>query len=368
MSGWGDAMSDTKRILLLAPDMEAGGSERVFTTLLRHIDRSKFKPELALLQKKGPLLGEIPQDVPIHEIGATRARYALPGIIRTIRQRRPDVVMSILGHINLALMLCRPLLPRGTQLIARESNIVSRTLAKTQSSLPLGALYRWLYPFFDMVVCQSREMFEDFTSHHGLSADKAVTINNPVDVNMVRVKAQDGKSGLPDGVVNLVAAGSLTMQKGFDLLLDAFARLPREQFFLTILGEGPERASLEAAATRLGVSDEIDFRGYVDNPWAVMGAADIFVLSSRYEGFPNVVLESLACGTPVAAFGCPGGLNEIIRSGENGMLVEPEDVEGLATVIQSIIPFDRDGVVQDCKERFGVEVVIEQYEELLSRL
>jgi len=368
MSGWGDAMSDAKRVLLLAPDMEAGGSERVFTTLLRHVSRSRFQPELALLQKKGALLGDVPSDVPVYEIGVTRARYALPGIIRTIWQRRPDVVMSTLGHMNLALMVCKPMLPRGTRLIARESNIVSRTLAKTQSSLPLGTLYRWLYPHFDTVVCQSRDMLEDFTSCHGLPVDKAVVINNPVDVNMVRAKAEGGQSGLPDGVVNLVAVGSLTMQKGFDLLLDAFARLPRKQFFLTILGEGPERASLQAAAIRLGVGDEIDFRGHVDNPWAAMGAADMFVLSSRYEGFPNVVIESLACGTSVVAFKCQGGLNEIIKPGENGMLVETEDVGALATAIKSFPQFDRDGVTQDCTERFGVEAVIEQYEQLFFRL
>ena len=171
-----------------------------------------------------------------------------------------------------------------------------------------------------------------------------------------------------------MAAGKLKPQKGFDLLLEAMSLLP-DEYALTVLGEGPDRAALEARAQALGLAPgpgrdmggRVTFAGFAANPYPAMAGADMFVLSSRFEGFPNVVLEAMACGTPVAAFACPGGLDEIVLPGVNGLLAAPGDPAALARAIRDLAasPTDPDTVRASVADRFGVADMVARYADLL---
>ena len=355
-----------KKILFLAPSMRGGGSERFLTLILRHIDRSRFSPILVLIQKKGPFVDELPQDIEVIDLKAKRARYSFCKIIKVIRKSRPEIVFSTLGHINILIMIARYAIPIGIKFVARESNIP--TINLKQSSFPriLPFLYRRLYPKFDKIVCQSKDMFEDLSRCFDIPRDKLVIINNPVDVKAINAHNQNGRNVFPKGVFNILAAGKLTYQKGFDLLLRSMVNIKRDDFHVTILGGGPEEDNLRKLALELRLSKLVTFAGFVENPYIYMDNADLFVLSSRFEGFPNVVLEAMAFGTPVVAFECPGGINEIIENGRNGWRVEPGNTTSFSRSVEKALAtrWDVDLIKKSVEARFGVEKIVGEYQRM----
>jgi len=344
--------------------MAGGGSERVFAHLLGHLDRQRFAPSLALLSRQGPFLASIPEDVEVVDLGARRARYAMRPLVSLVRRLRPDIVFSTLGHMNLAVMLCKPIMPRRTRFIARESIVPSVELAHGQAPFFFPFLYRRLYPLFDRVVCQSLDMQNDLTETLGVPRERTVLIHNPVDLVRIEESLAGAVCPLPTGVLNVVAMGRLDSQKGFDMLLRAFSLLQGADCRLTILGEGPERERLEAMTRELGIAGRVTFAGFQVEPHPYLAHADVFVLSSRYEGFPNVVLEAMACGTPVAAFACPGGLNELVQPGVNGCLAPVGDVGALAACIAQLLESGpcRKAVHESVATRFALPRIVREYE------
>lgn len=329
---------ERRRVLLVIPSLTGGGAERVFSILLRHLDRCKFELHLAVLQAMGPFLQDVPKDVVLHDLKVSRVRYALPSIVRLVRRIRPRAVLSTLGHLNLVLLLAKALFPRQTRLIVREAAVASSVLLAESAHPRLYAfLYRHLYRNADVVVCLSDSMVSDMAEHFDVPQEKLVRIYNRVEAEKVRKTATIGGNPYSGAGPHLVAVGRMTRQKGFDVLIDAMpailACLPAAD--LTILGEGPLAPELTSQAQRLGLTNAIHFGGFQENPWRYLKHADLFVLPSRYEGTPNVLLEALALGTKVVASDCPGAIREV-RDYHGGMLLVPsEDPQALAEVIVS---------------------------------
>ena len=368
-----DQLVQHTHILFLIPSLHGGGAERVITTLLQNLDRSSFKLTLALVDtKEAVFLKAVPTDVEFIDLNCQRVRYALPKIIALIWKLRPDVVFSTLGHLNLALALLKPFLPRHPRYIARETNILSQVLAAGR----IPWLWQWMYRLFynnhDAVVCQSQDMLDDLVANWALSKERAVLIYNPVDVELIR-RLVAGSS--PDNYlefekdsvrVQLVAAGRLVDQKGFDLLIEAMKLLQYTQIRLTILGAGPLRTNLERLAQALGVADLVRFTGFQTNPYAWFAQADAFVLSSRYEGFPNVVLESLACGTPVIAVPAPGGTRELLDNIPQCVVAEEISAHALAEAIEEWLKSSRERVPEYAILPYRLSAIVPRYSRLFT--
>jgi len=315
------------RVAFVLPSFAGGGAERVMLTFLRSLDRDRFAPALLVFDAAGPLAALVPPDVAVYDLAQPRLRHAVFGLVRLLRQLDPAVIVSTLGYVNLALLAARPFLPRRARLIVREANLPVHSLSTVPQARLMRAGYRLLYPRADAVICGAQTVADSLARDFGVPQGRLSVLYNPVDEMSVRAAAAT-PAREPGPGLRFVAAGRLAAQKGFDRLLDMMAPLPGDAR-LTILGEGPDRAALEARAAALGLSGRVGFVGFDPAPWARYAGADAFVLPSRWEGMPNAALEALACGTKVVATPEAGGIGEV------GALAAP----GAVTVSEAGAPF-----------------------------
>jgi len=366
--------SGRKRVLFLAPTLSGGGAERVIVTILQHLDRWRFEPHLALVEAAGPFLKDVPSDIPLHDLNAKRVRRAFPGIIRLSWKLKPQVIHSVMGELNMALILSRPFLPPGLRLLMREDTSPSALNAQGRKhTLLWNWLYRRLYPWADKIICVGDYVLNDLADNYGIPRSKMARIYNPVDLDLTRRLAAVGGNPYSGQGPHLVAAGRLAKEKGFDVLLDAMplVRAAISNADLTILGDGPLKPVLVAQRERLGLTGAVHLPGFQTNPYPHFKYADLFVLPSRYEGFGLVVIEALAVGTPVVASDCPGALREILADCPLARLVSPSDPKALAETIVSAInsaqgELQPDQMLHAFLSQFDVKTVMRDYEDILE--
>jgi glycosyltransferase involved in cell wall biosynthesis len=300
---------DRPCVVFVLPSFGAGGAERVTLNLARLVDRQGFAPSLVVLDAQGPLAAQVPPETPVHALNRRRLREAIPALIACLRRLNPAVVISTFTYINLPLLAARPLLRRA-RIVIREANLPSYSLSRMPWPAASRRACRWLYPRADLVIASSRRMRDELCDM-GVAPKNVIVMCNPVDEDRVRAAGQPVRRHPGDGR-RFVAAARLVPQKGFDRLLDAMAALPADNH-LTILGEGPERASLEQRIARLDLKSRVTLAGFVPDPAPWIAGADALLVPSRFEGMPNAALEALALGTPVIATPEAGGLSEIER-------------------------------------------------------
>lgn len=360
-----------KRVLFLVPAFVAGigGAERVILTLLRHLDHTRFECHLGLVQAGNVFLDDVPAEVVVHHMRVARMRYCLPSIVRLAWKIRPQTILSTVSHLNVMSILARPCLPGNVRLLIREATTPSAYLIKdTEHPRLWGFFYRHVYRHADKIICLSDAMQRDLAEHFCVPPEKMVRIYNPVDAGMIQRSARAAANPFRNAGPNLVAAGRLRKEKGFDLLLDAMPavvqKFPGAQ--LTILGEGPDELRLKNQARQLGLFEKVDFRGFVQNPWVLMGNADLFILPSRAEGLPNSLIEALALGTPVVASDCVDAMRELQSVDPRIVLFPPENPAAMAEAIVSALSRPKETGVRrresaDQIEQFVPGRVAEQY-------
>ena len=351
-----------KKIL---PDLNAGGAERIVTTIANHLPREKFSPSILLLRKEGLYLDFLQNDVEIIDIKTPRIRHALKPILKQIRKRKPDIVFSGFGEVNAYLSLFIKLFPK-TKFIARETNVVSQHVTRRE----ILFFYKF-YNNYNKIICQSDDMMNDLVKNFKIKKDKLIKINNPVDFNFIEEKLENATKpeSYREGFKNVVAIGNLSSRKGFDNLLKVFVKLKQHKVLLHILGDGRDREMLHQMKLNLGLENVI-FDGLQKNPYPFLKFADLFVLSSRYEGFPNVLLEAGACGTYALANNCKGGIHEIIQPKINGEISYIENHEVFAAKIVEILEqiHDSEAIKNSIQSRFSKEIILEKYFEVFEKI
>ncbi|MGK6340815.1 glycosyltransferase [Chryseobacterium sp. DT-3] len=352
-------------VIFILPDLETGGAERIVTTIANHLSRDRFEPKILLLRKQGGYLNFLRKDVEIIDINTERIRHSLKPILGEIYRRKPDIVFSGFGEVNAYLALFIKLFPR-TKFIARETNVVTQHVTRKE----IKFFYNF-YNNYQRIIAQSDDMMHDLVDNFNIKKKKIVKINNPVDFDFINEKL--GTSAKPESFKynykNVVAIGNLSARKGFDNLLKVFSRLKNENIMLHILGDGKDKDVLFQMKDFLGLKNVI-FHGRQDNPYQYLKYADLFILSSRYEGFPNVLLEAGACGTYSLANNCPGGINEIIQHQVNGEVSNIENYEDFSQKIMKVLQgnYNRDGIKNSIRSRFSKDIILDKYEKVLLDL
>jgi glycosyltransferase involved in cell wall biosynthesis len=344
--------------------------------LLNEMIQRGFTVDLVLASARGQLLSQLHKDTRLFDLGAGRVTKAILPLAAYLRRERPAVLISHMGHANLAAITARTLAFAKTQLVLVEHIPVSAYQNDLKRDRLIPFLARRLYPRSDALVAVSHEVARDLEARLGLRDGTVKVIYNAVvsDDLLVKARAPVSHHWLLDGSVPVVlATGRLVPQKNFIALIEAFKILRKSRpARLIILGEGKLRSSLETLVSKLGLADDVLMPGFVENPYSFMTRASVFVLSSLYEGLPTVLVEAMVCGCPVVATDCSGP-REIIEQGIDGMLVPVGNVEALAAAMIRLISDAEEcqrlaSRAKQVSEQFRVATIVAAWEDLLKQL
>jgi len=352
-----------QKVAIVIPSLAGGGAERVMLQVAGGLDSSRFDVTLIALNGKGDLSGALPSSLHFVDLGTARLRHAIGLLTDTLRGLGPDVVVSTMGYLNLAILaFVRPRLSPACRYVVREANMPEATISQFPLRL-MGRLgYRLFYPKADRVVCNAQTVAAALRNL-GVPAGIIAQIDNPIDVDFLRGTAEDihrSESGR-----HFIAVGRLTRQKGFDRLIDWFQELPAD-CRLTILGDGPDRADLEHRRHTNGLDDRVSMPGFCLAPWREVAQADAFLMPSRWEGMPNAALEALALGVPVIAMRDAGGLGELSNAVPAGHLTIAKDGPAFIQAMQDTVKLAGGLRPAALPDRFRKDKVLDAYAEIIA--
>jgi len=359
-------------ITLVISSLRGGGAERVMSVMANYwVTRGK---NVTLITLDSKLSDAYRIDPRVRRIGLDLVKKSKTplvalknNIVRIIKLRKAiqeykgEVVISFIDHMSITTLLA--VLGTHIKVIISERNDPRQyTIGPVWEKLR-----RWSYPRADALVVQTIAVSN---WARGLVSGSIVrVIPNPVPLIETNIGID---SPLKDRSPFIVSMGRLVHQKGFDQLLEAFSicRNWHKNWSLIIMGEGPKRDELEKLANRLGIKESVIFMGWTKDPYTVLQQAEFYVLSSRYEGFPNALLEAMSCGLPVISYDCPSGPSDIINHGENGLLLPQGDLEAMVASIKRLMENKKErqrmgSCAREVVKKYSVEKVMMQWDRLL---
>lgn len=356
----------TRRAAVILPNFNGGGAERLTVDVMAGFVARGIAVDLVLLERKGDLLPLVPEGVRVIDLKVPRLRSAAGALRRYMRETRPDAVLALMWPLTfMTIVAATGLRHRPRVVVVEQVTLLKQyaasklTIAQVRLTLALG------YRFADAVTAASGALAKEVAELALLPQCRVQTIYNPIPPPLRSADGGDAWAGVLGK--RIVTVGRLTAQKNHPLLLRAFAALARDtDATLAIVGIGNERANLEAMARDLGISGRLLLPGFTMAPGDWYAGADLFVLSSDYEGFGNVVVEALHCGLPVVTTDCPFGPSEIVDGGRWGALIPCGDAEALADAMRAALtnPVDPEGQKARARE-FSVERGVDAYWNLM---
>lgn len=351
-----------KKICFIIPVLGNDGAERVAFHLLNNLSRDKYQLYLILTNQGGNYLKELNPNITIIELKESRVRYTVFKLYKVLKHINPDLCLIFSSEIATVVgLFIAPILKR-IKFVVREINIQSILMTNILRKLLLKLSYKSIYK----IISQSKDMTDDLINYTKINPNKIVEINNPIDLNQIDKKLfiEEDNDIFEKHYKNLVCVGRLAYQKGFDLLIKVMEKLKDTNIRAYIIGEGQDREKLENQIANSGLKDRVFLVGRKENPYQYMKNADLFILSSRFEGFPNVLIEAGACGAYSICNICPGGVNEIILENINGNIVDFNDIIRTKTVIMKELAkkHNKSLIRKSVVDRYGLDIIIKKYE------
>jgi glycosyltransferase involved in cell wall biosynthesis len=355
-----------RRLSIFLPSLKGGGAERVASILASGFAHRGHPVDLLLARAEGPYLDDIAPGVRIIDFEKSGVAACLPQLTRYLRRERPRALLSMLSHANVIALIANKLAGSPCPIAVGERS--SFAAAKDNLRAPRNRLVRVMmrltYRWATKVIVVSDAMVDELCEGLGVPRERIVSIPNPLVPDDI-----DRRAGEPldcdifdQGRPVILAAGRLEFEKDFDVLIRALAMIRAQRDVgLAILGEGSERPRLERLVAELGLSDSVRLPGFVDNPFSYMAAASVFALSSRFEGMPGVLIQAMACGTPVVSTDCRTGPREILGGGRWGALVPVGDPTGLARAILDVLNRRDHPDVRAGADRYGEEASVDRH-------
>ena len=327
------------RILLLIPHLGGGGAEHVIEILARHLSPNKYDIHLALITASSHSSQRFPPYITIHQLHSSRVRNSTSRLLRLIWRLRPRVILSGMAHLNLLVLLLRPLLPWKTRILIRQNGALSATLASHLTPRIARRVYSAAYRRAHRVICQTDSMALEIRNELRVAPPDLLVLPNPINIQHIRRSASCSARTEHSPRHRLLTIGRLVPEKGFDLLLDAFAALP-ESFRsaeLVIAGRGPQKSALVQHAKALAIADRVQFTGHIPDPALHFSTGSLYVLSSRTEGLPNALLEAAAAGLPIVSTPACAGIVDLLRNREGVWLSSDVSASALRVALEEAL-------------------------------
>ena len=364
------------KITIILHDLRGGGAEKMMVRLANQMVEDGDEVSMILITGGGENTPFLSSEVKLVELHCHRTLKALWPLRKALKVENPDAILAALTHINVMSALACFTLGWLKRLNVSERNAFSLD-KKVNSNKVMRAAYiiaPWVYRILPRpVICVSKGVADDLVSNTIVRQKDVVTAPNPV-ITVETIAAAQQAPQHP-WLVNkdkevIVAVGRLSYQKGFDMLIDAFSQVSKQvDCRLIMFGDGELRLSLQSQIDSLGLGEHISMPGYVNNPLAELKAADVYVLSSRFEGSPNAIVEAMSVGTQVVAFDCPHGAREILQNGKVGALVEHLNVELLVDALVNCVQNKNEMIsqlnIESHVQRFGAKDASQAYRKLL---
>ncbi|MGM0607778.1 MAG: glycosyltransferase [Candidatus Muiribacteriota bacterium] len=355
-----------KNILFIIPTLNGGGSERIVSYLLKYLDRNKFSLSIALFEKEGVYLKYIPKDVKIFNLKKKLKldviKYMYKLNLKVIPEINPDIIISFLDHTNILTIISKLFHFNNFKVIVSQRHNINKNF---KANYLIYNLVKMFYPFADIITCLSSGIVADLKKLN-IPAKKLKILHNGVNTNLIKANL---KNKIDFKTPTIISCGRLTKVKNFPLLLNAFKLvLKNKKCQLIILGKGPDEKVLKEYTHKLKIQKQVNFLGFKENPFKFLNAADIFVLSSEYEGFGNVILEAMTCKTPVISTKTSGA-KDIIINDFNGIILQKNTASELAKKINYLLENKKVGekLIQNSQKtlkQFSLQKMIKNYESL----
>jgi len=354
------------RLLIITPTLECGGSEKFVSLVCEHINTDIFSVCLVVVNNADPFYKIKNPAVEVIDLKKNRVLFSLSAIKKVVKLFKPDIIFSTANHLNLYLAIFKNQFSGNIKFIAREASIVSINSKQAKMPVLYNGLIKKYYRRFDVIICQSAYMQQDLVKRYHIPADKAMVIHNATE-EVLHTPVQPEQNS--EHGYKFITIARLSEEKGIERLIHAVGLLSIP-FVYNIIGEGSKREELQTLIEELQLSNKVFLVGQKNDPFNDMKDADLFLMGSYYEGFPNVLLEAGAHGLPVVAFNVPGGISEIITEGENGLLVEDNDIIAFGVAIKKALAnkFDRDQIIETTKKRFSVNNMMAAMENTFLKL
>lgn len=358
------------RIAVLLHSLEMGGAERVLVELCNQFAARGHRIDMVLVRNQGELTANLSAQVRLVDLSAPNAYLAIPALVRYLHQEEPQVILSSFELLSLIVLLLRRILGFSSQVVVRIATTLSLNRRMAYKKWLERILVSWLYPQAEAIVLVSKSAAQDLASFAGFSSERVHVVYNPVITDQFLQDMQEDahhpffEAGEPPVILGV---GRLNKAKDFPSLIRAFADLrKRIPARLLILGDGELRVELQGLVNSLDLREDVDLPGFVMNPVAYMRRSDVFVLSSRWEGLPGVLIQALAAGCPVVSTDCPSGPREILADGEYGHLVPVGDTEALVAAIEDVLKGHGRKVDPAWLEQFKVEPLVRKYMQIIG--
>jgi len=367
-------MRHKRTVALYIPALNLGGAQRVTVDIANGLADRGYDVHLLLSYRRGELLADVDNNVQIVELHTPHVPglgvlASFPSFVEYLRSERPDVLFSQMTYANVVAILASKISRTGVTIVATEHDSFAAEARTKDRFVSFGA--RAVYWLADRVVGVSRGVAETVVEETFIDESDVAVLRNPIPIEEVYERSTEFTNSEyleDDEYETILTVGRLSDQKDQATLVRAFARLHehRPRTRLVIVGTGERESELRSLVERLGLTDAVSFAGFVDNVYAYMGSASVFVLSSRHEGLPTVLIEAMACGCPVVATDCPSGPREILQDGEYGPLVPVGDESSLAeAILEALDSPVSDELLRERASDFSTESALEEYVEFI---
>lgn len=361
---------ESGHIAFYLPSLRGGGAEKVMLNLACEFESRGYNIDVVLVDAYGAYLDEVPDGINVIDLDSMRFFAALPKLVRYLQDSEPDALLSTIDTANIVSICAKRIAGVSTRIVIRISNMISTKEEHGELKHRFVHLIaKQVYPYADGIVAVSEGVSEDLQQKMDLPAELITTIYNPSVTRELQQKKDEevDHPWFENSTPVVLGVGEFTKQKDFLTLIRAFNIVLRDlDVRLVLLGKGPQQEAIEEEIEKLGLEECVWLPGFVENPYAFMTSTDVFVLSSRWEGCPNVLIEALACGVPVVSTDCPSGPREILEDEKWGTLVTIRNPPEMARAMYNTI---KEGPVSEsqryAQSRFSVNQISTEYEEIL---